>query len=79
MLVEILMGSLLGGDSAYASIALYVGGNALAILAGLALLGVWRVLAGFQEPILWGLICSLALRDPKDQLVQYLESELKSK
>lgn len=73
------MGTLLNGESAYASLTLYVGGNALAVGAGFVLLSVWRILAGFQEPIIWGVICSLALRDTKDHLVQYLESELKSK
>lgn len=68
-----------GSDSTYASLALYVSGNAVLAAAVFILLGVSKVLSSFQQPILWALISSTALREAKDAWVQFLDAELKTK
>ncbi|GMH35217.1 hypothetical protein BSKO_03085 [Bryopsis sp. KO-2023] len=73
------MDRVFNSESAYASVALYACGNAVAIVGGLVLLGVWNVLSAFQAPILWAFIFSGALRDLKVRIVAYLDAELKCK
>lgn len=68
-----------GSDSTYASLALYVSGNAVLAAAVFILLGVSKILASFQQPILWALISCIALREAKDAWVRFLDAELRSK
>ena len=53
----------------YSQLQLYILGSFLAsILIGASHL-IWGILSGFQAPLLWALLCSIALRDLKQWLV----------
>jgi len=60
----------------YSQIALYAAGNALSLAAFLLLYNVSAVLADFRDPMLYALLCSIALRGPKDWLVRNAETHL---
>ncbi len=63
-------------DFAVAQLAVYACGNALAIVLGVVLYNVWIVLSDFRDPMLWALLCSVALRDAKNYSVKVLDEEL---
>lgn len=60
----------------YTQIALYAGGNALSLALAVLLFQLSAVLADFRDPMLYALLCSIALRGPKDWLVQRLDARL---
>lgn len=60
----------------YAQLALHTSGNALAILLGLLIWNLNRVLAEYRDAAIYALLCSIALRGPKDFLVQHLDTQL---
>ena len=64
------------GYSAYFQIALYAAGHVLALLVGCALWIVYTLLYSFQEPLLWAWLCSVALRDVRNYLLEFLRKEL---
>jgi predicted PurR-regulated permease PerM len=57
-------------SSHYVTLALYAGGQLLALAAALLLWLCWSVLESFSEPLLWAYLCSLSLRDVKRWLVR---------
>ncbi|GAB4819140.1 hypothetical protein N2152v2_006186 [Parachlorella kessleri] len=63
-------------NSLYTQLALHTIGNALAILLGLMLYYLWEVLRDFRDPMLYALLCSIALRGPKDWLVKRFDVRL---
>ncbi|KAK9855156.1 hypothetical protein WJX84_000903 [Apatococcus fuscideae] len=65
-------------DSLYLQIAVHAFGIALAVVIGLVLLSVWNLLKEFREPMLWALLCSVALRDAKEVLIEAVQSRLQS-
>lgn len=62
--------------SPYFQIALYAGGQVLAVAILVLLWFTWGILAAFQEPLLWAWLCSLSLRDIKRWLVSTARREL---
>lgn len=60
----------------YVQLALYCCGNALALVLGLIIWEVWNLLADFRDAMLWALLCSIALRDLKNHLVQLWRERL---
>lgn len=60
----------------YTQIALYAAGNALSLAVFLMLYHTSAVLSDFRDPMLYALLCSIALRGPKDWLVQQVEARL---
>jgi hypothetical protein len=60
----------------YAHIAVYAGGNALSLGLFFMLYQLSAVLADFRDPMLYAFLCSIALRGPKDWLVQRLDDRL---
>lgn len=66
-------------NSPYFQIALYAGGNVLAVGICLLLWFCWDVLSAFEEPLLWAWLCSLSLRDIKRYLVTTARRELRSR
>lgn len=69
-------GRVLPKQRAYAQIALYASGNALAALIGLLLWSLYGVLADYRDAAVYALLCSVALRAPKTWLVNYLDQQL---
>eukprot|EP00878_Enallax_costatus_P027105 GHUV01029152.1.p1 GENE.GHUV01029152.1~~GHUV01029152.1.p1 ORF type:complete len:103 (+),score=5.74 GHUV01029152.1:344-652(+) len=67
------------GNSPYFQIALYAGGNVLAVGICLLLWFCWDVLSAFEEPLLWAWLCSLSLRDIKRYLVTTARRELRTR
>eukprot|EP00882_Tetradesmus_deserticola_P026888 GHRQ01029705.1.p1 GENE.GHRQ01029705.1~~GHRQ01029705.1.p1 ORF type:complete len:127 (+),score=41.93 GHRQ01029705.1:607-987(+) len=65
-------------SSYYFQLALYAGGNVLAVLILLLLWFCWDVLSAFQEPLVWSYLCSLSLRDIKRYLVNTARRELQT-
>lgn len=47
-------------SSYYFQLALYAGGNVLAVLILLLLWFCWDVLSAFQEPLIWSYLCRYA-------------------
>jgi len=66
----------LAHTSPYFQIALYAGGQVLAVAILLLVWFSWGILAAFQEPLLWAWLCSLSLRDVKRFLVSTARREL---
>lgn len=62
--------------ASYSQLALYTTGNALALLLALLLWNLNRVLADYRDAAIYALLCSLALRGPKDSLVRFLDEQL---
>lgn len=63
-------------QNAYMQVALIACGNFLAFLVGLLLWQLWDVLSDFREPLLYALLASIALRGPKEWLIQKLGTRL---
>ena len=60
----------------YSQLQLYILGTFLAsVLMGVSHL-IWGILSGFQAPLLWALLCSIALRDLKQWLVTVCRQHL---
>ena len=57
-------------------VVLHASGLALVLGVGVVLLNLWSLLAAFRDAMLWALLCSIALRDAKDFLVQQLDRQL---
>ena len=60
----------------YTTIALYAAANALSLAVFLIIYHVSAVLADFRDPMLYAFLCSIALRGPKDWLVEHLDWHL---
>jgi hypothetical protein len=60
----------------YTTIALYAASNALSLAVFLILYHVSAVLADFRDAMLYAFLCSVALRGPKDWLVERLDWRL---
>jgi hypothetical protein len=60
----------------YTQIAVLAAGNALSLAVFLMLHHVSAVLADFRDPMLYAFLCSVALRGPKDWMVQRLSARL---
>lgn len=56
-------------SSLYTQLQLYILGVFLANVLTGTLICIWGILSGFQAPLLWALLCSIALRDLKQWLV----------
>eukprot|EP00775_Hariotina_reticulata_P013171 gene13171-13301_t len=65
-------------SSPYFQVALYAGGQVLAVCICLLLWVSWDVLSAFQEPLLWAWLSSLSLRDVKRFLVNTARKELQT-
>ena len=57
-------------------VVLHASGLALVLVVGVVLWNLWSLLAAFRDAMLWALLCSIALRDAKDFLVQQLDRQL---
>jgi hypothetical protein len=57
-------------------IIVYAGGNALSIAVCLLLYQITAVLSDFRDPMMYALLCSIALRSPKDWIVERLRTHL---
>ena len=57
-------------------VVLHASGLALVLVVGVVLWNLWSLLAAFRDAMLWALLCSIALRDAKDFLVQQLDCQL---
>ena len=53
----------------YSQLQLYILGFFLANVLIILCEHLWGILSGFQAPLLWALLCSIALRDLKQWLV----------
>lgn len=51
-------------------------GNALALALLFLLYQVWSILSDYQDALLYALLCSIALREPKSWLVERIDSSL---
>ena len=51
-------------------------GNALALALLLLLYQVWSILSDYQDALLYALLCSIALREPKSWLVERISTSL---
>jgi predicted PurR-regulated permease PerM len=60
----------------YTTIALYAAANALSLAVFLIIYHVSAVLADFRDPMLYAFLCSIALRGPKDWIVDHLDWHL---
>ena len=60
----------------YTTIALYAAANALSLAVFLILYHVSAVLADFRDAMLYAFLCSIALRGPKDWLVDRIDWQL---
>ena len=60
----------------YLQVVLHASGLALVLVVGVVLWNLWSLLAAFRDAMLWALLCSIALRDAKDFLVQQLDRQL---
>lgn len=63
--------------SLYTHIALYAAGNALSLAVFLILYQASAVLYDFRDPMVYALLCSVALRGPKDWLVEVIQARLR--
>jgi predicted PurR-regulated permease PerM len=61
----------------YTTIALYAAANALSLAVFLIIYHVSAVLADFRDPMLYAFLCSIALRGPKDWLVEHMDWHLR--
>jgi predicted PurR-regulated permease PerM len=61
----------------YTTIALYAAANALSLAVFLIIYHVSAVLADFRDPMLYAFLCSIALRGPKDWLVDHMDWHLR--
>jgi len=61
----------------YTTIALYAAANALSLAVFLIFYHVSAVLADFRDPMLYAFLCSIALRGPKDWLVEHMDLHLR--
>ena len=60
----------------YSQLQLYILGIFLANVLTGTVTAAWRILSGFQAPLLWALLCSIALRDLKQWLVNACRKQL---
>lgn len=60
----------------YTTIAVYAAANALSLSVFLILYHVSAVLADFRDAMLYAFLCSIALRGPKDWLVERMDWHL---
>lgn len=60
----------------YTTMALYAAANALSLAVFLIIYHVSAVLADFRDPMLYAFLCSIALRGPKDWLVEHMDWHL---
>ena len=63
-------------SSMYITIAMYAAANALSLSVFLILYHVSAVLADFRDAMLYAFLCSIALRGPKDWLVERMDWHL---
>jgi hypothetical protein len=63
-----------------ASLAVYiVVGHGLLLMAIVTGVYTWQLLADCQYPVLWAILCSMALRDTCDDILDFFSSNLRDR
>jgi len=60
----------------YTQVAIFTLGNTFSLVLALLVYNLWVVFSDFRDPILWALLSSVALREPKDWIVHRLSKSL---
>lgn len=63
----------------YTQIAVLAAGNALSLAVFLMLYHVSAVMSDFRDPMLYAFLCSIALRGPKDWMVEQMSDRLRGR
>jgi len=66
------------GRQMYSQIALYAAGNALSLFLFIILYQMNKVLSDFRDPMVYALLCSIALRAPKQKLMRIVDGLVQS-
>eukprot|EP00890_Picochlorum_soloecismus_P003416 jgi/Picsp_1/4075/NSC_01585-R1_protein len=66
------------GRQMYSQIALYAAGNALSLFLFIILYQMNTVLSDFRDPMVYALLCSIALRAPKQKLMRIVDGLVQS-